>query len=87
MKKRQPRKTRDHEHRPVGDASTVSMNICMDCGELVIGMYDSEGVLVSRASIRPEEVAMIISGITLRYHNYARKHARPVAPGEPLILN
>lgn len=85
--KTRKKRKHEHQHKPVGGADGVSIDICMQCGEMLIGLFDEDNKIFARTVIQKDVVAYVISELTLKYHQFAKRGAKPVEIGDPLILN
>ena len=85
--KARKKRPHEHQHKAVGGADGVSIDICMQCGEMLIGLFNEDGNIIARTVIQKQVVAYVISELTLKYHAFSKRGAKPVEIGDPLILN
>ena len=84
---RKKRKGSDHAHREIGGAVGISIDMCIECGEMLVGLFNEDGNMIARTIIKHEHVGLVISELTLKYHAFAKRGAKVVEIGDPLILN
>lgn len=76
---RRRRADKPHEHHKVGEGGGgFRMVVCQDCGTLEIMVMNHDGQVVHSTFVYPENVAGLISNLTVQYRNFIGPRAVPI---------